>query len=175
MHIYTRLGDKGSTVTLGGRKVQKDDPLIEAQGQIDELNAALGIAVAFIDDADATQALRMVQKELFVLGAELSMDNGSKRISPKHVEDLEKQIDSYEERLPALANFVLPGGCKSAALVHYARTVCRRCERKLVTLSNKKRLDPIAITYLNRLGDLLFTMARWLNRKKRVDEIVWKG
>lgn len=175
MAIYTRLGDKGETVTLEGDKVHKDDPIIEAQGQIDELNAILGMVVSFSDDQKIADLLQKAQKELFILGAELSAEKSRKRINLKHVEDIEQSIDALEEKLPALANFVLPGGCKTASLLHYARTVCRRCERRLAPLYREKQIDDVALTYLNRLGDLLFTMARHENRKKRVDEIIWKG
>ncbi|MFH1393948.1 MAG: cob(I)yrinic acid a,c-diamide adenosyltransferase [Candidatus Micrarchaeota archaeon] len=175
MAIYTRLGDKGDTVTLGGDKVHKDDPLIEAQGQIDELNAIIGVVVSFSGDACMTSSLQKVQKELFILGAELSAEKSRKRITLKHVEELESLIDGFEETLPALANFVLPGGCRAASLLHYARTVCRRCERRLAAPHREKKINEVALTYMNRLGDLLFTLARYANRKTRVDEIIWKG
>ncbi len=175
MAIYTRLGDKGDTVTLTGEKVHKDDQKIEAQGQLDELNAILGVAVAFSEDRSITDALQKVQREIFIIGAELSVQKSRKKINLKHVEELEDTIDKLQDKLPALANFVLPGGCKTASLLHYARTICRRTERRLVPLYKEEKIDDIALTYLNRLGDLLFTMARHANRKKRVDEIIWKG
>ena len=165
MAIYTRLGDTGDTVTLEGEKVNKDNPLIEAQGQIDELNAILGMAISFSEDEKITTSFRKIQKELFILGAELSAEKSRKRINLKHVEDIESLIDETESELPTLANFVLPGGCKTASLLHYARTVCRRCERRLVPLYKENQIDETALTYLNRLGDLLFTMARYANRK----------
>lgn len=176
MPIYTRFGDNGETITLSGKKISKDSVIIEAQGQLDELNAVLGVVISFTDEQLIEETLRKIQKELFILGAEIAMERKSKKkIGLLHVEYLEKTIDELQSELSALANFVLPGGSKSAALLHYARTICRRCERRLVSLSKQQTLDPETIIYLNRLGDLLFVLARYINRKKRVDEIVWKG
>lgn len=174
--IYTRLGDKGQTVTLAGKKVYKDDAKVEAYGSVDELNALLGITMAFTSHEEVKEILGKIQKELFLVGAELAMEKAKvKKINPTHVSSLEDKIDEIEEDLPHLANFVLPGGCKTAALLHHARTVCRRAERRVVALSRKSEVNPDIIKYLNRLGDLLFVLARYENRKKHIEEIVWKS
>jgi len=174
--IYTRLGDKGQTVTLAGKKVYKDDARVEAYGSVDELNALLGITMAFTSHEEVKVLLGKTQKELFLVGAELAMEKAKvKRINPTHVSSLESKIDEIEEDLPHLANFVLPGGCKTAALLHHARTVCRRTERRVVALSRKSEVNPDIIKYLNRLGDLLFVLARYENRKKHIEEVVWKS
>jgi len=174
--IYTRLGDKGETVTLSGKKVYKNDPRVEAYGSVDELNALLGVAVSFTGDEEVKQLLTRVQKELFIIGAELAIEKmRAKKINPVHISNLEAEIDRTEESLPHLANFVLPGGSKTASLLHLARTVCRRAERSAVALSLKSKINPDIIKYLNRLGDLLFVLARYENRKKRIEEVVWSG
>lgn len=174
--IYTRLGDKGETITLSGKKVYKNDPRVEAYGSVDELNALLGVAVSFTDQEPVKTLLTKVQKELFIIGAELAMEKTrTKKINPAHISGLEAEIDRIEENLPRLANFVLPGGSKTASLLHLARTVCRRAERRTVALSLKTKINPDIIKYLNRLGDLLFVLARYENRKKRIDEVVWSG
>jgi len=174
--IYTRLGDKGQTVTLAGKKVYKDDARVEAYGSVDELNALLGITLAFTAHEEVKEILGRIQKELFLVGAELAMEKAKiKKINPTHVSSLESKIDEIEEDLPHLVNFVLPGGCKTAALLHHARTVCRRAERRVVALSRKSEVNPDVIRYLNRLGDLLFVLARYENRKKHIEETVWKS
>jgi len=174
--IYTRLGDKGQTVTLAGKKVYKDDLRVEAYGSVDELNALLGVIMSFTTDSEIKETLTKIQKELFVVGAELAMEKTAmKKINPTHISDLESKIDEIEEELPHLANFVLPGGSKTASLLHLARTVCRRAERRTVSLSQKSNINPDITRYLNRLGDLLFVLARYENRKKRIEEIVWSG
>lgn len=176
MPIYTRFGDRGETMSLTGKRVSKDSLSIEAQGQLDELNSVLGVVIAFTEEPEINELLTRVQKEIFILGAELAMDRKSrKKIGASNVEFIEKKIDSMESELGILANFVIPGGSRPAALLHYARTVCRRCERRVVSLSRKQKIDPEIMVYLNRLSDLLFTLARYINRKKHVNEIVWKG
>ncbi|MDD5339721.1 MAG: cob(I)yrinic acid a,c-diamide adenosyltransferase [Candidatus ainarchaeum sp.] len=175
MAIYTKFGDQGQTSLLGGSVVAKDDPRVEAYGAVDELNAALGIVVAFGDIGDVNASLLCIQKDLFVIGAELA--GGKKHLSPSRVSDLEREIDTLWPELPPLKHFIIPGGSKTASLIHLARTVCRRAERQVVLLSNveKKKVNPNIITYLNRLGDLLFTQARYVNYKKRKEEAVWRG
>ena len=178
MPIYTRRGDKGETESLNGKRVAKDDLGIEALGQVDELNALLGIAIAFSEDAQHTKTLKEFQKDLFVIGAELSgagRGRLSRRINPGRVSELEREIDGLEAQLTPLRHFIIPGGSKTASLLHLARTVCRRAERSVVALSRKRKVDEQAIVYLNRLGDLLFVMARAVNRKKKVEEPLWRG
>ncbi|NYZ77634.1 cob(I)yrinic acid a,c-diamide adenosyltransferase [Candidatus Micrarchaeota archaeon] len=176
MPIYTRMGDTGQTVTLSGKKVYKDDAQVEAYGSVDELNALLGVAISFTSHDDVLALLRKIQKELFLIGAELAMGKTpAKKINPAHISSLEAEIDKIEEELPRLANFLVPGGSKTASLLHLSRTVCRRAERRVVTLSRKSSINPDIIKYLNRLGDLLFVLARYENRKQRIEELVWEG
>jgi len=179
MSIYSRRGDKGETEVLGGKRLPKDHVRIEAMGQLDELNALLGIAIAFSDDEKSNALLKEMQKDVFVIGAEFAAAKGKARlhrmVGPQRVSELEHEIDATEAQLSPLHHFILPGGSKTASLLHLARTVCRRAERSVVALSRKEKVDPQVIVYLNRLGDLLFVMARRVNRKKRVEETMWKG
>jgi cob(I)alamin adenosyltransferase len=174
--IYTRLGDKGETITLSGKKVYKNDERVEAYGSVDELNALLGTVTSFTNDEEVKKLLMKIQKHLFIIGAELAMERlRNKKINPTHISFLEEEIDRIEEELPQLVNFILPGGSKTASLLHLSRTVCRRAERSVVALSRKTKINQDMIAYLNRLGDLLFVLARYENRKKRIEEIVWSG
>lgn len=175
MPIYTRMGDTGQTITLAGKKVNKDDPQVEAYGSVDELNALLGVVVSFTSHKETADMLKKIQKELFLVGAELAIGKApAKKINPTHTSALEYEIDKIEGELPHLANFLVPGGSKTASLIHLARTVCRRAERRIVALSRKSSINPDIIKYLNRLGDLLFVLARYENRKQRIEEIIWK-
>ena len=178
MPIYTRFGDKGQTITLGGKTVPKDHPRVEACGAVDELNALLGICIAFMDEGKQKRLLSPIQKDLFTIGSELAATSAKKPsrvIGLNRVGEIELEIDKIEQELSPLHNFILPGGSKIASMLHFARTVCRRAERSVVTLSKKEKINPQIIVYLNRLGDLLFILARFTNRKKRVDEVIWKG
>lgn len=178
MPIYTRYGDKGETVTLGGKKVSKDHERVEAYGQVDELNALLGVCISFRKHGRTKKILETIQKDLFVIGAQLAAMSKKKPIRSiglQQIQNLEIEIDKIEASLSPLHNFILPGGSKTASMLHLARTVCRRTERAVVTLSKKEKTNPQIIIYLNRLSDLLFVLARATNRKKRVDEKIWKG
>jgi cob(I)alamin adenosyltransferase len=176
MSIYTRRGDKGQTKLLGSTTVSKDHPRVEAYGCVDELNAVLGTVLAFSEMKGVTESLKKIQNDLFLIGAELASKGiKTKKISPVRVSELEKEIDQIASELPPLKNFILPGGSKTASLLHLARTICRRAERKVVAASKKDKINPNTITYLNRVGDLLFMQARYVNYKKKVDEIVWRG
>ena len=180
MPIYTRFGDKGQTSLLGGEVVFKDETRVVAYGEIDELNAVLGVIIAACEYQDITKMLNEIQKDLFTIGAELAFLPSNKKIRISHitadrVSDLENIIDKIEEQLTPLRNFILPGGTKLAALIHLARTVCRRAERSTISLNKKETINSEIIKYLNRLGDLLFVLARFANRKKRMREIIWKG
>ena len=178
MPIYTRYGDKGETVTLGGKSIPKDNPRVAAYGEVDELNALLGVCISFMEEGKTHKALSLIQKELFVIGAELAAGGAKKpgkTVGLQAVSDLEQEIDLIEKELTPLHNFILPGGSKTASMLHLARTVCRRAERSVVTLSKKEKVNPQIIVYLNRLSDLLFVMARQVNVKKRIDEKIWKG
>ena len=148
---------------------------MEAYGSVDELNAALGIAIAFTEDGEMQTILTDVQKDLFAMGAELASEGSSKKIIPAKIEKLEKIIDDLEPQLPFLKNFIIPGGCKTAAVLHLTRTICRRVERRVIAAAKHNKINPEIIKYLNRLGDLLFILARYANRKKRFEETIWRG
>ncbi|MBN1170007.1 cob(I)yrinic acid a,c-diamide adenosyltransferase [Candidatus Micrarchaeota archaeon] len=176
MRIYTKFGDKGKTTLLGGATVSKNDLHVEAYGSVDELNAILGTVIAFCDIPELTVSLKKIQMDLFVIGAELaSKGEKTKTISLMRIEDLEAEIDLIAPELPPLHNFILPGGSRTSSLLHLARTVCRRAERKVVALQENEKINPDILTYLNRVGDLLFMHARQTNYRKKVDEVVWKG
>ncbi len=193
MRIYTRTGDKGETSLVGGRRVSKDALRIEAYGTVDELNALLGIVASSSRQTTLLKVLERLQNELFVVGADLatpesgpdteSASNGRleqhaersiPRISVSHAEGLESLIDRFDAELPPLDSFVLPGGDKVAADLHLARAVCRRAERAVVRLSHSEAVNPQILVYLNRLSDLLFVLARWVNRMKRRKEVRWR-
>lgn len=176
MALYTRFGDKGKT-TLVGKITDKDDLRVMAYGEIDELNAMLGVVIAFTKHENVKSMLIRIQKDLFLIGADLSNPQGEKtnKISPLCVGEFEKIIDEAWPELPPLANFVLPGGSPTAALLHLARTVCRRAERSAVALGKTEKINMDIIIYLNRLSDLLFVVARLANKNERAEEIIWKG
>ena len=176
MKIYTKTGDAGETGLFGGPRVRKDHGRIEAFGTVDELNSHLGV-VRTLPDADAFDAvLRRVQCELFDLGAQLATPAATgERITARHVEAIEREIDAHERTLEPLACFILPTGVPLAAALHVARTVCRRAERRVVTLAAQAgaAIPANAIEYLDRLGDLLFVLARAANRRAGVADDPW--
>ncbi|MEW5996372.1 MAG: cob(I)yrinic acid a,c-diamide adenosyltransferase [Candidatus Micrarchaeota archaeon] len=168
LSIYTRTGDTGETTTHIGKRVRKDDPLVEAYGSLDELNSFLGLAIAFSPSKGTQAVLKRVQKEIFDIGA--SIFSGEIPVGEADVKKLEKDIDAVEERLKPLRHFIIPGGAQEAAVLHCARTVCRRAERRLVAA----KADKMLVKYLNRLSDLLFVLARHENAKAGVGEEIWK-
>ncbi len=181
--LYTRTGDRGQTALFGGRRVAKDHPRVAAYGAIDELNAALGVAISFIRQRKLITALSTIQNELFNIGAELSSDRPVRRskaqsnvfrLDPDKAQWLESLIDEYDARVPPLRTFVLPSGTAAASLLHFARTVCRRAERAVVTLNRKENVNPAVVIYLNRLSDLLFVLGRYLNKAARRRELLWR-
>jgi cob(I)alamin adenosyltransferase len=178
--IYTRAGDDGSTGLLGPGRVPKHAPRVEAYGAVDELNASLG-AVRALDAGKWLDAeLSAIQARLFQVGAELATLEPAalaklERISQEDVRALEDWIDARERDLPPLTRFILPGGTPLAAELHRARTVCRRAERRVVALARQESVEPRVVHYLNRLGDLLFVLARWCNRRAGEAEIEWSG
>lgn len=181
MKIYTKTGDDGTTGLFGGKRVLKDDERVDTYGEIDELNSIIGLSRAFVLSNDVNKDLEKIQNQLFNIGAYLATPVED-RVKLKYLENisdddvvyLEKRIDYYDERLPELRNFILPGGSKSASFLHFARTVCRRCERKIVKFAQKEEADKIYIKYFNRLSDLLFILARYENFFSGTIEIVWK-
>jgi cob(I)alamin adenosyltransferase len=180
MKIYTRTGDEGDTGLYGGTRVQKSDPRVAAYGDVDELNACLGVARAQPGiDADVRGMLEHLQKDLFAIGARLAdpaeklSDRVAKAaVADADVERLEQWIDGLEAHLPPLRRFILPGGSGAGSLLHLARTVCRRAERTIVGLGGGK-IDPHLMIYINRLSDLLFVLARTVNHRTGEAETEW--
>lgn len=172
--IYTRSGDKGDTGMVGGSRVGKDDPLVQAIGDVDELNAVIGVARSSGADEGLDHALAAIQNELFEVGAALAGAEPPAGFPP--VERLERAIDLLQKRLPPLREFILPGGSPLAAHVHHARAVCRRAERSVVAASRHSDREVFAavVVYLNRLSDLLFVLARTANARSAVQEVVWR-
>jgi cob(I)alamin adenosyltransferase len=180
MKIYTRTGDLGETALWAGPRVGKDMPRIEVCGTIDELNAVVGLARAESLDDEVDRLLARVQNDLFSIGAELATPDpvakGVRWIGPDHVKGLEADIDRYEQGLSPLTQFILPAGTRAATALHLARTVCRRAERRLVTLVRRSE-EPISVVlmaYLNRMSDLLFVLARHENARGGRADVVWQ-
>jgi cob(I)alamin adenosyltransferase len=171
--IYTRTGDGGTTGLASGARVAKDAPRIEAIGAVDELNSAIGVLLAEDLPEDVHACLDGAQHDLFDLGGELSVP-GHAIVSKAHVQRLERDLDRFNAGLPPLKDFILPGGSRPAALAHAARTVCRRAERRVVTLARKQKTAPALPAYLNRLSDLLFVIARLLNRTAGRPDVLWQ-
>jgi len=177
MKIYTKTGDDGNTGLQGNLRISKSHLRIISYGTIDEANAALGIVLANTLDEDITKILTGIQNELFLVGADLSNPNLNdlkNRVTLEMVERLEQYIDKFESDLPPLTNFILPGGDNTAAQLHYVRTVVRRAETHVVKLSEKDEINSNCIKYLNRLSDLFFVMGRIINKRKNIDDILWK-
>jgi cob(I)alamin adenosyltransferase len=177
--IYTKTGDAGDTGLFGGPRVRKSDARVEAYGDVDELNAAVGVVRAGVEDPEVDGLLARVQDELFCIGAELATPAEAKArsaippVDARWVERLEAAIDAWTAELPPLTRFVLPGGTRTAAALHLARCVCRRAERRVVGLAAATEVSPIALAYLNRLSDLLFVAARLANHRARKGEVEW--
>ncbi len=175
--IYTRTGDKGETGLVGGARVAKDSLRVEAYGNLDELNSVLGLARAFLKDGELDALLVEMQKDLFVAGADLaSLGEGDRdvpRITNETIVVMERTIDKYEKQLPHLKAFILPGGGAVGAILHYARTVARRAERRVVALGKAERINDQMIPFINRLSDLLFVIARIANHRENESEVEW--
>lgn len=180
MKIYTKKGDNGETSLFGGQRVPKNSPRIEAYGTVDELNAHLGIVLSLKPPSEIHTILERIQNDLFVLGADLAtpinvQSEKVQRIQQSHVQKLEETIDRLEEHLEPLHSFILPGGSQISAQLHTARTICRRAERCTMQLSKTEAIGPLPITYLNRLSDLLFVLARYTNLLDGQSETRWKS
>ena len=178
MKIYTKTGDKGTTGLYGGGRVSKSSPRIAAYGDVDELNATLGLVRAETPHEPIRKAIGEIQLTLFTLGAQLAspkVDPKIEVITSAQIDSLERQIDAITEQLPEMRHFILPGGGKTAALLHLARTVCRRAERSTVFLSSHagEVVDHWVLIYINRLSDFLFILARLANQLERVEDIPW--
>lgn len=179
MKIYTKTGDNGETGLFGGPRVTKDHIRIHAYGTVDELSSILGIASVHCTDIELREVIVQLQNQLFVLGADLATPRQAKstviqRISTDDITYIEDLIDKFDEELPPLKNFILPGGSLFGATLHYARTVCRRAERFIVSLAQKEDLGMEVGQYINRLSDLLFVMARTANYRSGGKEMIWK-
>jgi cob(I)alamin adenosyltransferase len=176
--LYTRTGDSGETSLVGGRRVRKDDARVDAYGEVDELNAWIGFVCASRPAGDVIAELERIQRDLFALGAQLA--DPAEKLSPNvtkavlsdvDVSRLEGLIDRFDGEVPPLRKFILAGGAPAGAALHVARTVCRRAERRMVALDPP--VDPVLLRYVNRLSDLLFALARAVNRRAGVGETEW--
>ncbi len=180
MKIYTKTGDEGTTSLFRGGRVSKHNSRIEAYGTVDELNATLGIAVSEISNDEVNTILSVIQNDLFTLGADLAtvVDSGKNsgnivRTDDRMIERLEQFIDKYDTIVPDLSNFILPGGTKGAALLHYSRTVCRSAERRVAELASADEIGKNILIYLNRLSDLLFVLSRYENYVNKTPDVIW--
>ncbi|NNF98851.1 MAG: cob(I)yrinic acid a,c-diamide adenosyltransferase [Desulfobacteraceae bacterium] len=190
MKLYTGTGDRGKTSLFSGERVKKSIDRIEAYGEVDELNSVIGAVISFLPagSRDVKRELLLIQSHLLHVGAWLATTDGShaqqqlKTLDPGEIVNVETAIDRMQGRVPKLSNFILPGGHPSAAMAHVARTVCRRAERRVITLIHQEKLQvgddhPNAhiITFLNRLSDYLFILARYLNHSESIDDALWSG
>lgn len=184
MKIYTKTGDKGETSFFGGERVKKDHPRIAAYGDVDELNAFVGLARSAGPDRSSGRSidelLQAIQNDLFDIGAVLATPDPKKLqgkgsfVGATEIERLEREIDRMDKELPPLKTFILPGGGELAAHLHTARTICRRAERQVVALAARESISAEIIMYLNRLSDFLFVLARWANFKEGISELLWQ-
>ena len=179
MKIYTKTGDTGETGLFGGGRVRKDSVRVDAYGEVDELNAVLGLARAASMPSELEALLHRLQDQLFTVGAVLATPVGTKasehipRLKPEWVTDMERSIDTFEAELAPMTHFILPGGSPAAAALHFARTVCRRAERRVVAALREGEAQPEVVVFLNRLSDLLFVMARVANHRTGVSDVKW--
>ena len=180
MKIYTKTGDRGETGLLGAGRVRKNTLRVEAYGEVDELNACLGLACVALGDPGLLELLVDIQRDLFAVGAQLadvrrdrSREAEKAAFPEEKVVKLEQAIDQAEAELPPLKTFILPGGCEAGARLHLARTVCRRAERRIAALAEREDAPPVILAYVNRLSDLLFVLARLVNHRAGTEEIAW--
>ena len=178
--IYTRTGDKGTTSLVGGKRVSKSDPRLDAYGTVDELNSFIGLMLSVMDEkAESRENIQWIQKKLFNIGGCLATDTASFelpdscKVLPADVERIEKMIDSVQEGLPEQKSFILPGGTQAASYAHVARTVCRRAERLILALPDNAKAPSELLQYINRLSDYLFVLARRINFFAGAPENIW--
>ena len=182
MPLYTKTGDDGTTGLFGGERVNKDSLRIDACGTVDELNCVIGQAVTICQFDELAKMLQSIQNRLFELGADLATpDNRSvksssrcPKISPEHVREIERTIDQFDQTLPPLRQFILPTGGELASCLHLARAVARRAERRCVALASAEPIEQEIVIYLNRISDLLFTLARCANQLEQIEDIPWQ-
>lgn len=175
MSIYTRTGDKGTTALFGGKRVLKCNELVDVYGSIDELNSWIGLVASKLPTIEVQEFLSVVQADLFSIGSTLSGFKADLSKLDSRILEMEARIDSMDAVLPTLTNFILPGGSEVGAAIHLARGVCRRVERQTVALNQTVKVDEKIITYLNRLSDFLFMLARFVNMENGATEILWRG
>ena len=179
MKVYTKTGDAGTTSLVGGKRVPKDCARLESYGTIDELNSQVGLLLTYVAEQQDRECLIGIQNCLFVVGAQLATELESAHtlqstITADDVSALEKNIDRATEGLPKWRGFTLPGGCRAAALAHVCRTVCRRAERRILTLNSEEKVDPQLLKYINRLSDYFYVLALRLNFLHGTEEILWQ-
>jgi len=182
MKIYTKQGDKGETGLFGGDRVSKSSLRIEAYGTIDELNSFIGLTITELLNTEVKELLQGLQSQLFIVGSDLATPDNEKtrkynipRVTNAFALEAEKAIDYFEGKLEELKNFILPGGTKSASLMHICRTICRRAERRVVQLSSAEEINGNIIMFLNRLSDLLFVLSRVENAEANFPDVIWKN
>lgn len=177
MKIYTKTGDTGLTSLIGGQRVPKHNPRIEAYGTIDELNSHLGFIIASIANLTSTSFLTQTQSHLFTIGSILASTPNSKmklpEITEEHIAEMEFQIDQMDAELPALQNFILPSGSKEVSAIHIGRCVCRRAERLITQIPDNENISDTVLKYINRLSDYLFILARYISKIQEIKEIPW--
>ena len=178
MKIYTKTGDDGTTGIQNGARISKTDSRIQAYGMVDEINSFLGIILSKLDERDLVNLITKIQNDLFVVGSDLSnpdLKNTQNRVNDEMIKALEENIDNLEKKLPPITNFILPGGHEIAAVVHVSRSITRRAEIFVISLSEKEKINNNCIIYLNRLSDLLFVIARTINQRKNVKDVIWNS
>jgi len=176
--IYTKTGDDGTTGIQNGARISKTDSRIQAYGTVDEINSFLGIILSKLDETDLENLITKLQNDLFLVGSDLSnpdLKNTQNRVNDEMIKTLEENIDNLEKKLPPITNFILPGGHEIAALVHVSRSITRRAEIFVIFLSEKEKINNNCIIYLNRLSDLLFVIARTINQRKNVKDVIWNS
>ncbi len=182
MKIYTKTGDKGETGLFGGSRILKSSPRIEAYGTVDELNSYIGLTITEVQDDLVKSLLKKIQNQLFTLGSDLSAPSSAEdqkknilRIPPEYYKEIENSIDFFEEKLDELNNFIIPGGSKSAALLHVCRTSSRRAERRVVALNSLEQINGNIVIFLNRLSDLFFVLSRYENKVSNHPDVIWEN
>lgn len=181
MKIYTKTGDDGTSGLIGGTRIKKFDTRLEAYGTVDELNSTIGIIASLTGNKSILETIKRIQATLFLIGTHLATDDSSQSLKtdmPCEKDDiklLEIEIDKMQAELPTLNSFVLPSGCQASAQAHLARTICRRAERRIVELNEIIQIEENLITYINRLSDYLFVLARMLNKESSTPEMLWKS
>ncbi|NIP30771.1 MAG: cob(I)yrinic acid a,c-diamide adenosyltransferase [Candidatus Dadabacteria bacterium] len=173
--VYTKTGDKGETTLVGGEKISKASPRVDAYGDIDELNSVLGLVYFEIKDSEIKNLIKKIQNDLFIMGGDMATKTDSKygvpRINSKMYKSLEEHIDKFVNEVGELKEFILPGGSLGGSYLHLARVVCRRAERKVALLMNSEKINEDVLIYLNRLSDFLFVLARVVNKRSGFEEV----